>query len=124
MSPYVIRQGKRIETLEFDTGLILKKRREPFKAGWVKIPARWIEVLRQSKSIGTYQLAHVILLEAFKRENCGGEIVLSSTVTGMPRTTRKKATKELIELGLIKTEQKGRQAPRVSLIYYYNKKKE
>jgi hypothetical protein len=115
---YVIRNGRRIEVVDVDIGLVQKKRREPFKAKWVKLTPRWIEVLRQSKSANTYRLALVILLEAFKHQHCGGEIVLSSTVTGMPRTTRKKATKELIKLGLIKTEQKGRQAPRVSLIHY------
>jgi hypothetical protein len=90
----------------------------------VKLPRHWVEVLRKSKNASTWELAVVILLEAFKHEHCGGEIVLSTTATGMPRTTRRKAAKELVEFGLIKTQQKGNQATRVSHLYYYYKNKE
>jgi len=122
VNPYEIRNGQRIETVVLDTGIVPKKRREPFKAKWVKPPSQWIEVLRHAKSKGTYQLAHMILFEALKREYLGGEIVLSTTVTRMSRATRMRAVNELVELGLIETEQKGRQAMRVSRIYYYYKK--
>jgi hypothetical protein len=117
MSPYVWREGRRIETVEPDIGPVLK-RRKPFQPEWAKLPRRWVEALRQSKRISTYQLAHIILLEAFKREQIGGEIVLSSAMTGMLGVTRMRAAKELVELGLIKTEKRGRQALRVSLLYY------
>jgi hypothetical protein len=119
MSPYVWREGRRIETVELNTSPVLKSRKS-FQPEWVKLPRRWVEVLRQSKSIGTYQLAHIILFEAFKREQIGGEIVLSSAMTGMSQTTRRRAAKELAELGLIQIEKRrGRQALRVvSLIYY------
>jgi hypothetical protein len=119
MSPYVIHEGRHIEIGELDLSPILKKRRKPFEPEWVKLPRRWVAVLRQSKSIGTYQLAHIILFEAFKREQIGGEIVLSSAMTGMSQTTRRRAAKELVELGLIQTERRrGRQALRVSHVYY------
>jgi hypothetical protein len=117
VSPYVFRNGQRIEVVEVDIGLA-PKRRKLFKAQWVKLTPRWIEVLRHAKNKGTYQLALAILLEAFKRKHCGGEIVLSSAVTRMPRNTTMRAAKELVELGLIKTERKGRQAMRVSHISY------
>jgi hypothetical protein len=120
MSPYMMREGRRIEIGYLDAGPILKKRRKPFQPEWAKLSRRWIEALRQSKRISTHQLAMIILLEAFKREQIGGEIVLSLAVTGMQRITRMRATKELVELGLIQTERKGRgkQALRVSHVYY------
>jgi hypothetical protein len=116
---YVIRHGKRIEVKILNSGIILTKRRKPFKAQWVKLPRQWAEALRRSKSAGTYQLAIAILFEAFKRKRYGGEIVLSSTVTGMTRPAKVRAVKELVELGLIKAEQKGNKSIRVSTIYYY-----
>ena len=123
MNPHVIRNGQRIEVVELDTGLAQKKRREPFKAQWVKLPREWIEVLRQSKSASTKQLAMEILLEAFKREQVGGEIVLSSTTTGMNREAKRAAAKELVKLGLIRIERNGSQATRVSYLYYYKREK-
>jgi hypothetical protein len=82
----------------------------------VQVPVRWIEALRQSKNAGAYRLALVILLEAFQRERMGGEIVLSSEMTGMPGTIRRRAAKELERLGLIQLERRGKQAFRVILI--------
>jgi hypothetical protein len=79
----------------------------------VKLPWRWAKALRQSKRVSTYQLAHAILFEAFKREQVGGEIVLSAAMTGMPRNTRKRAIRELIKLKLIKVEQNGNGAFRI-----------
>jgi hypothetical protein len=121
MNHYEIRNGQRIETVVLNPDIIPKKRRKPFKAHWVKFPLEWIEVLQRSKSKGAYQLALAILLEALKRQYCSGEIVLSTTVTRMSRATRMRAAKELVELGLIETEHKGKHAMRVSHIYYYHK---
>jgi Fic family protein len=118
MSYIVIRNGQRIETEDLNIRPVPKKRRKSFRAQWVRITPRWIEILRHAKHKGTYQLALVILVEAFRQKHCGSEIVLSSIVTRMSRNTRRKATKELVELGLIKTDQKGRESPRVSHIYY------
>lgn len=119
MTEYVMRRGKRIEVEILDSGVIPKNRRKPFKAQWVKLPLHWTKALGRSKRASTYQLAWIILFEDFKRKHCGGEIVLSSAVTGMTRYTRRRATKELVKLGLIKTQQYGSQSPRVSHIYYY-----
>ena len=92
----------------------VKRRRKPrFKTRWVKLNLRWVEALRRSKSASTYRLAHTILFEAFKREQVGGEIVLSMEVTKMPSSTRERATKELVRLGLIRVRRHGRQAVRV-----------
>ena len=105
-------------------GLKKRKRKcEPFEARWVKLLQRWIKALRNSKSVNTHQLALEILSEAFKQEPKpnyrGGEIILSSTVVvGMPRCARLRAARELVQLGLIKIEQKGNQAIRVIHIYY------
>jgi hypothetical protein len=116
---YVMRHGRRIAVETLDTGIVPKKRRKPFKVEWVKLPLRWVETLRRSKSASTKQLALEILFAAFKREQCGGEIVLSLAMTRIPRNTRVRAARELAKLGLIKIEQKGNEAMRVSYIYYY-----
>ena len=96
-----------------------KRKRGPrrFETRWVKLPSRWVKALRRSKSVSTYQLALTILFEAFKREQVGGEIVLSAEVTGMPGTTRMRATRELVRLGLIEVSRHGRQAVRVIEFY-------
>jgi hypothetical protein len=53
------------------------------------------------------------LKEAFRREYVGGEIVLSTEVTGLSRKVRCRAVKKLVKLGLIEIEQNGNQATRV-----------
>jgi len=88
-------------------------KRPAFEPRWVRLPARWVRVLRRSKSASTYQLALTILIEAFKKEQVGGEIVLSMEVTGMPSSTRARAVAELVEFGLIRITQNGRRAVRV-----------
>src|SRR5262249_27762909 len=111
---YITRHGRRIafETIETDT--ISPTKRKPFKAQWVKFPLRWVESLQGSKSVSTYELALAILFESFKRNS--GQIILSSTVTRMPRSTKMRAVRELVELGLIKMKQSGNQAVRVSIL--------
>src|SRR6516162_1632228 len=85
------------------------KRRKQFKAKWCRFPLAWRKALREAKSAGTtYDLALAILSEAFKREHVGGEIVLSTKITGMPRSTRRKAMKELVKLGLVKLYPEGK----------------
>src|SRR5262249_13027793 len=64
----------------------------------------------------TLQLALTILLEDFRREYCGGEIVLSAHTTRMPSATRSRAARELVELGLVKLKQTGRGALRVTWV--------
>jgi hypothetical protein len=90
-----------------------KKSKRTFWLHWVKLPVRWVKALRQSKQASTYQLAHVILVEAFKQEQTGGEIVLSTVTTGMPRSTKVRAVNELVKLGLITVKRNSRRAVRV-----------
>jgi hypothetical protein len=90
-----------------------KKNKQCFKPQWVKLPARWVEALRRSKSASTYQLALTVLFEAFKREQLGGEIVLSMKITGMPSSTRARAVRELVKLGFITVKRDGKQAVRI-----------
>jgi hypothetical protein len=116
---YVMRHGRRIEVETLNTGTSSPRKRTPFKAQFAMVPLRWVETLRRSKSASTYQLALVILLEAFKAEafkRKGSEITLSSTVTEMPRNTKMKAARELADLGLIEIKQTGNQALRISII--------
>jgi hypothetical protein len=91
-----------------------------FKPQWVKLPYRWAKALQRSNSASTFKLAHVILFEAFKREQRGhGErkVVLSTEVTGMNRATRKRAIAELVKLKLIKVKRLGKRAVKVEELY-------
>src|SRR5262249_3252233 len=109
----VHRYGKRIAVVAI-TAAPPPKRRNPFKVQFVKLPGFWMERLERSNSPGTFKLAHCILREEFKRQHVGGEIVLSTEATGLSRKVRSKAVKELVGLGLIKIDQRGNQAVRVT----------
>jgi hypothetical protein len=90
-------------------------KRKPFKARFVQRPMHWVEALRRSKSSArAHVLADIILAEDLKREYVGGEVVLSSTVTGMSRSSRRRAARELEALGLIKVTRDGNQALRAT----------
>jgi hypothetical protein len=117
----VFRHGKRIETIELvppASPIRRKRRRKAFEVKFVKVPVQWIKTLWQTKNPGTWRLAMVILAEDFKRKHLGGEIVLSSQVTQMPDTTRIRAARELVSLGLIQLEPgiSGRSAPKVLVV--------
>ena len=106
-----------IVNMEMPPSPPVKAKRKPrFRTRWVRLDQRWRETLRRSKSASTYELALTILFEAFKREQVGGDIVLSRAVTGMPSTTKARAANELAELGLIKIIRKGKRALRVTII--------
>jgi Fic family protein len=113
----VFRHGKRIETIEVLPSSPAKRqrpRRKPFKTLFVQVPKRWMTALAQIKSAGAYQLALVILDKEFERQQTGKEIVLSAQVTGMPQTTRRRATQKLVSLDLIQLKLgTGRDAPKV-----------
>ena len=115
---HVIRHGRRIEVETINTNVTPTKKRAPFKADWVKLPLRWVEALRQSRSASTYQLALAILFEAYKRKHVGGEIVLSNAMVQMPSNTKMRAARELKKFGLIRIKRNGKQqAYRVSILY-------
>jgi hypothetical protein len=120
---YVWRHGKRIEVETMNLDHLVpprKRKRKPFKAHWVQMPRWWLEVL-QCASASAHQLALVVLAEEFKRRHIGGEVVLSSEVTRMPHSTRRRAANELAGLGLINVEWNGKRAGTVSKVCF-NKK--
>jgi hypothetical protein len=118
---YVLRDGRRIEVnAEPDSPPSTKKpRREPFNAKFVQVPMRWVEALRLARSDGgACRLAHAILVEAFKRKHLGGEVRLSAAVTDLPRSSRRRAAKELQKLGLIQIEhQRDGRCPSVHVLH-------
>jgi hypothetical protein len=67
--------------------------------------------------VNTYRLAFIILFEAFKSDVTGREIVLTATVSRMPRNTRVRAMNELVKLKLIKiSRERVNQAARVTCL--------
>jgi hypothetical protein len=103
-----------MEVIDDGRDIRLKPKYQPFKAEWVRLPTVWIDRLEQSNSPSTHKLAHRILREAFKRKQVGGQIVLSRKVTGLPCSTTIRAATELAKLGLIKIQQSGSKATRVT----------
>jgi hypothetical protein len=115
---YVMRHGRRIE-VETVTG-IAPKRRKGFAMRWVKLPRNWITSLGRSKSVNTYKLAHRILWAAYEDKRGKGVVTLSKySVPGMSPVTRRRAARELMELGLLTLLEKPRvgRAMRVRVIY-------
>ncbi|MFY9839339.1 MAG: hypothetical protein WAK55_23260 [Xanthobacteraceae bacterium] len=106
---YVVRDGKRIEveTLGPKKG---RKRHKPFKATWSRLPKHWSDQLEQARGMTTYQLAHRVLHETFRRQVIGGSVILSGEVTGLPHTSRRRATKDMLRLGLFSIVQEGKRA--------------
>ena len=96
-----------------------RKKKSEFKVRWVKLPFRWIERLRAAAaSENTYRLALTILVENYKLEQMATkEIVLSGKVTGLPPMVRKRASDNLVRLGLIKIKRKTGRATRVVDLY-------
>jgi hypothetical protein len=81
------------------------KKRKPFKTAFVQVPMGWITALEGANADSSaYKLALRLLAEAFKCSQVGGDVVLSSQVTGMPRSSKSRAARELQRLGLIRTE--------------------
>jgi hypothetical protein len=116
---YVMRHGRRIEIETVDAGLV-PKRRKGFAMRWVKLPRNWITSLERSESVNTHRLANRILWAAYEDKRGDGIVTLSKAVApGMPPTSRKHATQELIELGLIVLIEKPRtkRAKRVRVVY-------
>src|SRR5262245_7284128 len=103
-----------MEVIDDGRDIRLKRKRQPFKIEWVRLPALWIDRLEQSNSASAHKLAHRILRAAFKRKHVGGQIVLSRKVTGLPCSTTVRAARELAKLGLIHIQQSGNRARRVT----------
>ena len=111
---YAVRGGQLIEverTLEHVEPR--RRRRQKFKVNFVKFPETWREALWESSG-AAHDLAHAILVEAYKCEYRGGEVKLSAV--NMQKATRARAAKELVELGLIQLRRDGCQSYRVTLV--------
>ena len=115
---YLIREGQRVEVFETPQPSQPKTRRQEFEVEFVQFPARWAKALRSVQANGsTWGLAYALLAEAFKREHLGGDVILSTFVTGMPRNTKRKAARELQKLNLIHIEyQREKQSPIIYVI--------
>jgi hypothetical protein len=110
----VFRHGKEIE-VETLVSTTKPKKRQPFRSWFAQVPIYWIRQLERHNSAAVYQLAHRILLEDHKRQHLdgGGEIILSTEVTGLNRQTRSKAIKIMVKAKMIRISQSGNQAVRV-----------
>jgi hypothetical protein len=117
---HVIRSGKRIEVETLEPKKAPKKRK-PFKVRWVKTPTEWIRRLK-GKGGAAHELALYVLERDFECKHKGGEIILSTTATGLPRQTRADAVKILVDLGLIAVEQHGNQAAKVTHLFFLSTK--
>jgi hypothetical protein len=119
-----MRHGRRIAVVTVNPdpypGSAPRERRRPFEPLFVKLPRHWIAGLRRSKSVRTYELALLILWEAFKDRRRTGEVTLSTEVTGMSRVTKRRAAEELVELGLIRLKREGTRALKAIVISYKN----
>jgi hypothetical protein len=107
-----------MEVIDDGRDIRLKCKHQPFKPEWVRLPAIWIDRLEQSNSASTHKLAHRILMEAYKREQVGGQIILSRKVTGLPCSTTTRAAGELVKLSLIQIQQSGCKAIRVTNLLF------
>src|SRR5262249_980944 len=122
VSDFII-QGKEMRALMKKMGAqrskVKTRRKSGFEVRWVKLPLRWIRILHQAAvSASTYDLAHTILVESFKREQMAvKEIILSEGGTGMSPTVRRKAISNLVRLNLIKVKRGKGKAGRVVEVY-------
>jgi hypothetical protein len=116
MDSFQITDKEALSRLRPTVGKGKKKSKQHFRVHWVKLPVPWVKALRRSKSVNTYRLALTILIEAFWRDQTGGELVLSTEVTGMHRNSKIRAMDELVRLGLIKIKRDGRRAVRIVII--------
>jgi DNA-binding IclR family transcriptional regulator len=66
----------------------------------------------------------LILIEAFRNKRRNGEVALSTATTGMPRNTKARAARKLVDLGLIQLQEDGTGALRARVISDSYKKEE
>jgi len=117
---YVVREGKLIEIVSINPGIAPEKKRRTFEPRFVKFPRHWVSALGQTKSVNTYRLAMLILFEACKQQT--RTVTLSSNVAGwMPRNTKTRAARELVELGLITVDEDWTRALKATIAppFYY-----
>jgi hypothetical protein len=115
---FVMRHGRRIAVDRITSVAVpSSKPKRAFHAKWVKLPRHWISDLGRCRSANTYRLGMLILLATYEDKRGTGEIVLSTKLTGdMDRATRRRAARELVELGLITLSGGGHYALRARII--------
>ena len=86
-----------------------------------KLWREWIQRLK-GKGGAAHELALYVLERDFECKHKGGEIILSTTATGLPRQTRAHTIKILVDLGLIAVEQHGNQAAKVTHLFFLSTK--
>jgi hypothetical protein len=91
-------------------------RKKTWQRQFVRVPWGWVQRLRTTKRVSTYQLALVLLYEHWRT---GGKPIVLSNIAmqaeGLSRRSKWNALVELTELGLITIERKRRRSPRVVL---------
>jgi hypothetical protein len=90
------------------------------KPQWVKLPTYWIEQLKRARRSATYRLALHILEEVNRQPYTGEKIVLSAAATGLPRSTRRVAIKEIVDLKLVKIQRDGNRTIQVTELFWHN----
>ena len=91
-------------------------KQKKWRRHYVMVPWAWVERLRTTKRVSTYQLAFLLLYEHWRTG--GKQIVLSNVATqaeGILPRSKSNALNKLAELGLITVERKRRCSPRVTL---------
>jgi hypothetical protein len=84
---------------------------------FIKMPRAWITRLQEAKRASSHRLAYFLQYHNWKRP--GEPIVVSNVKVadwGLDRHEKRKAILELESLGLIETEQTGKQSPIVKLL--------
>jgi hypothetical protein len=87
-----------------------RKRHKPFEARFTQLPEFWGTELEKLKSAATWHLARRILREALRRRFIPGPITLSKEMTGLARTSRCRAARNMVRRGLIRVKQQGHHA--------------
>ena len=115
---FVIRRGHKVlvDTISGPNLPEAPLKRKPFKSKFIRVPTHWREALRGAPGT-TYALALAVLDEKHKRDQLGGEIVLSAEMTGMIKDSRQRATHDLVARRVIGVEvSSGKSAPRVTSV--------
>jgi hypothetical protein len=85
---------------------------------YVRVPWTWVERLQAAKRVSSWQLAVLLVYEAWRTGN--STIVLSNVFSGsegLSRRSKWNALTELERLGLLQVERHRRRSPRVTILH-------
>jgi hypothetical protein len=105
-----------LDKLRVDPAKLRRKSPKPkkWRRHFVQFPFAWHEQMRAVRGGATYRLALLLLYEHWR---AGGRPVVLSNILcreeGLSRWAKWRALTELRELGLVRVEHRGKQAPRV-----------